>query len=90
MLAPVELLRQSTSDLWSPSKSPTPATTHVGLSAVAVAWKVEATGDYNGDGKADIMWRNSSTGANSIWLSGLSTTPQGVAGVTDLNWQVQP
>ena len=24
-----------------------------------IAWKVAGTGDYDGDGKADIVWRNS-------------------------------
>jgi hypothetical protein len=27
-------------------------------------------GDYNGDGKADIFWRNYTTGGNTIWRSG--------------------
>jgi len=25
-------------------------------------------GDFNGDGRADILWRNSSTGENYVWL----------------------
>ena len=33
-------------------------------------WKVAGTGDFNGDGKSDIFWRNSSTGENAIWKSG--------------------
>jgi hypothetical protein len=30
-------------------------------------WKVVGTGDFNGDGNADILWQNSSTGQASIW-----------------------
>jgi hypothetical protein len=32
---------------------------------------VAAVGDYNGDGRADILWRNSGTGDMTDWL-GLS------------------
>jgi hypothetical protein len=46
------------------------------------------SGDFNGDGKSDILWRNSSTGSNVIWRSGLKSTPQGVARVADTQWQV--
>jgi hypothetical protein len=31
-------------------------------------WQVVAVRDFNGDGKADILWRNMSTGENAIWL----------------------
>ncbi|BAZ40804.1 FG-GAP repeat-containing protein [Calothrix sp. NIES-4101] len=30
--------------------------------------KIIMTGDFNGDNKADIFWRNTATGENSIWL----------------------
>jgi len=36
-------------------------------------WEVGAVGDYDGDGKADILWRNSATGDNYLSLS--VTTP---------------
>ena len=29
---------------------------------------VVATGDYNGDGKTDLVWRNAATGVNTQWL----------------------
>jgi hypothetical protein len=51
---------------------------------------VASVGDFNGDGKADILWRNLSTGADTIWLAGNSGTSQAVATVADLTWQVVP
>jgi hypothetical protein len=68
----------------------------VGVSTVAAEWVVQAMGDFNGDRKADILWRNNTTGAVSIWLMNgatvLSYTPglvmakdQVVKGVGDFN-----
>lgn len=31
-------------------------------------WKLVTTGDFNGDGKADMLWRNTATGENAVWL----------------------
>jgi hypothetical protein len=36
-------------------------------------------GVFDGDGKYDLLWRNTATGANTIWRSGSSATPQTVA-----------
>jgi hypothetical protein len=47
-----------------------------------------ARNDFNGDGLSDILWRNSSTGANTIWRSARSATSQSMAGVTDLAWKI--
>ena len=35
--------------------------------AVPTSWQVAATGDYNGDGRDDIAWRNSN-GTFTNWL----------------------
>jgi len=47
-----------------------------------------AIGDYGGDGKLDIFWRNNSTGKNQIWnmdgasrmsINGVVVMPTGFA-----------
>ncbi|MBF0507434.1 MAG: VCBS repeat-containing protein [Deltaproteobacteria bacterium] len=47
--------------------------------------------DFNGDGKADILWRSTDTG--QVWMylmNGMSIAFKGViATVNDLNWQIQ-
>jgi cysteine-rich repeat protein len=45
-------------------------------------------GDFNGDGRSDLLWRNSSTGSNGIWLSGNAATLRAVSAIADPNWMV--
>ena len=45
-------------------------------------------GDFNGDGKDDILWRNTSTGTNAIWGGASSGSGLAVNAVGDLNWKV--
>jgi FG-GAP repeat len=69
------------------------AVTTAGLTSIGsvdVSWKIAGTGDFNGDSKADILWRNDS-GATSIWQmdganvlsAGLTSTP-----VVDPSWKI--
>ena len=38
-------------------------------------WKIVGTGDFNSDGKPDILWRNTATGQNSVWyMDGVTFT----------------
>lgn len=48
---------------------------------------VRMSGDFNGDGKSDILWRNTFYGTNTIWLSGNSAAVQAVA-TADVNWKI--
>jgi hypothetical protein len=47
---------------------------------------VPLRGDFNGDGHADVLWRNTDSGLNAIWLSGNKSTQRAVAAVTDTAW----
>jgi chitodextrinase len=54
-------------------------------------WQVGAVADFNGDGRADILWRNVSTGENYLYPMNGRTVLGGegyVRSVTDLSWQI--
>src|SRR3546814_6893976 len=51
-------------------------------------WIVAGIADFNGDGRADILWRNTVTGYNTIWRSGSSATGQVVTGVGGQDWKI--
>jgi hypothetical protein len=46
-----------------------------------------AASDFNGDGRSDVLWRNTSSGQNALWRSGNAATPQPINAVTDIGWQ---
>ncbi len=58
---------------------------------VATSWKVAGTGDFNGDGRSDILWRNDG-GALSNWLGradgGFSPNDGAAFSQVPVSWQV--
>jgi hypothetical protein len=53
------------------------------LGLVPANWSVAQTGDFNRDGKADILWHNTN-GDTSIWLMTANGTQAQVLSATDL------
>ena len=46
------------------------------------------SGDFNGDGKADILWHNTLSGRSTIYLSGNVSTQQSMTTVDNLDWTI--
>jgi hypothetical protein len=56
---------------------------------VPTSWNVAFTGDFNGDGRSDILWRNSN-GDTSIWLmNGTSVSSTSGVGIVPASWIAQ-
>ena len=82
--------------------SRTPAYLNPG--AVDLDWQIVGTGDFNGDGKPDIVWWNRNSGTLYLWymdgvtrigdgyfsMRGISDTRWKVAGVADFNGDGHP
>ena len=63
-----------------------------GAATLALTWKLSATGDFNADGKADILWRNTTSQKLVIWtMNGNAKTGNIVPSpdqAVDANWEV--
>jgi hypothetical protein len=63
-----------------------------GAAPLALDWKIAATGDFNADGKPDLVWRNYATQKIMVWtLNGTTKTGQLVPSpdqAADPNWEI--
>ena len=66
------------------------------LSPASVAdtnWRIVGSGDFDGDGHADLVWRHRTSGQASVWFMNGTTLLSGTllspAGVADTNWQIR-
>ena len=55
-----------------------------------INWEIVGTGDFNNDGKVDILWRNKSTGQNIVWFMNgtVYISYAELYQVTDTNWEI--
>jgi hypothetical protein len=61
------------------------------VSYVSSDWVIQGVGDYDGSGRAGILWRNTSSEQAYIWLmNGATITSQGSPGTPAAVWQIEP
>jgi FG-GAP-like repeat/FG-GAP repeat len=60
------------------------------VNTLGADWNIAGTGDFNGDGKDDILWRNTSTGSAYVYLmNGLSIGAQGEVRQVSGEWSIE-
>jgi FG-GAP-like repeat len=84
-------------DIWNMNGSAVLSSALTSTPSLDNSWKAAGTGDFNGDGKSDILWRNND-GSVAVWqmdgttvvTSSLTSTPKldnswKTAGISDFN-----
>jgi hypothetical protein len=60
-----------------------------GLGSAPVMWSIAETGDFDGDGKSDILWQDGS-GDVAIWfMNGAQITQSAGVGTVPTAWSIQ-
>ena len=60
------------------------------LGIVPSSWTIQGTGDFNGDGQSDILWRNTGDGAVVIWfMNGGTVASSTNLGAIPASWKIQ-
>jgi hypothetical protein len=52
-------------------------------------WSIVGTGDFNGDGLADILWQDTSGNIAMWYMNGTAVSQHVAAGSTSLVWTIQ-
>src|SRR6478736_17616 len=58
------------------------------LALSGVAGAAHAGNDFDGDRRADVFWRNTHTGTNTLWLGAKAASHRAMPRVADARWTV--
>jgi hypothetical protein len=59
------------------------------LASVGNEWAILGVSDFDGDGRADIVWRHTPSGAVFLWLmNGTAVVGTATLGVVDPAWTI--
>ena len=64
-------------------------TSTAGFGVVPLAWSVTQTGDYDGDGKSDILWRDTSGNVAMWFMNGAQVRQSAGVGNVPTVWSIQ-
>jgi hypothetical protein len=60
------------------------------LPTVNAQWHIAGAGAFNGDGYADLVWENTSTGARTIWFMNKGVLSSSYSlGTVNTQWQIE-
>jgi Domain of unknown function (DUF4347)/FG-GAP-like repeat len=77
-------------DIWTMNGATVTASTLTSTPTLATSWKTVGTGDFSGDGKSDILWRNDLDDRVVLWTMDGTTVVSSVATSTptlDQKWK---
>jgi hypothetical protein len=57
---------------------------------VPTNWIIAATGDFDSDGRSDLLWRDTSSGLAALWfLNGVQVVSTAAVGTVGTDWTIQ-
>ena len=59
------------------------------LGNVPLSWSVAETGDFNGDGKSDILWTDNAGNVGTWFMNGAAISSTSTYGNVGTSWSVQ-
>jgi len=62
--------------------------TPAGVGAMSAGWSIVETGDFDGDGKSDVLLQHTSGNVGVWFMNGAQVTPAGV-GSPPAGWSIQ-
>jgi hypothetical protein len=57
---------------------------------IGTDWQIKGIGDFDADGKADILWQHPASGTVAVWfMNGGAIASVAVPGVIGTDWQIK-